>query len=384
MSSKDKKLSKGSEVVQHKSIVSKINQSQVLLGCLLCLSGFNEVEYVKVAKLTAFLGAQLESTCSPRISCLIAKYMGASLCEQAIKYEVPIVGVQYLHDIQATQQLLPIERYLLPPLYRLNICCTGLSSEQRKRIQQQVDSLGGKFSAELVRDQSTHLIATQAQGSKYQHARSWGNVKIINTSWLDDCERLQRWCPEKAYLDEQENATIPLSHDTISQALFTETQKTGTADIGNVSLNILADDFSQPVKPIESQKMRQLSIAALLEEADRFLVNQVGIHQLPAIPSISSYRHGCLHRQQVFITGYPPEVRDYMVRCVLHVSGHVTMVVTASTGYIALGPYASDMVRRQLSQHPCSPEPISLLWLLETLFEQELWRPLLREWHPSG
>ncbi len=40
---------------------------------------------------------------------------------------------------------------------------------------------------DLTKDLTTHLVAKEAVGEKYSHAKSWGNVHIVSLNWIEDC-----------------------------------------------------------------------------------------------------------------------------------------------------------------------------------------------------
>lgn len=54
-------------------------------------------------------------------------------------------------------------------------------------IKHLVELNGGVFSKDLDRIRSTHLVAIDTTGSKYVHAVTWGNVRVVNKDWIQQC-----------------------------------------------------------------------------------------------------------------------------------------------------------------------------------------------------
>jgi NAD-dependent DNA ligase len=185
-------MSAGSQ--KKKTTVKPQAKAPVLQGFSICFTGFNEEVYSKLARVANSLGAHVENVCSPKTSCLIAKYMGGRVCERAIKEGIPILSVKFLTEVQNADKLLPLENFLIPPLYKLCICATGLNAFDRKRLEDMVLSLGGSFSPDLMKNQITHLVAAEAKGLKYSYAKEWGNIKIISMKWIEECVALKRKC----------------------------------------------------------------------------------------------------------------------------------------------------------------------------------------------
>ena len=53
----------------------------------------------------------------------------------------------------------------------------------RDELGDLIMSHGGRYRGALHKDYSTHLIAKDAVGPKYEAARKWG-VEIVNVDWL--------------------------------------------------------------------------------------------------------------------------------------------------------------------------------------------------------
>lgn len=76
------------------------------------------------------------------------------------------------------------KEYRLPTLFGLKICLTGFDNpEQRRYMQETVDSNGAEYHGDLTKS-VTHLIAATPSGKKYDHALNW-DMKIVSLEWLE-------------------------------------------------------------------------------------------------------------------------------------------------------------------------------------------------------
>eukprot|EP01052_Picozoa_sp_SAG31_P076822 SAG31_NODE_36129_length_316_cov_0.718894_1_plen_72_part_01 len=66
----------------------------------------------------------------------------------------------------------PNESHQVPPLRGQSICTTGFDGEMRAVIKEQTERLGGRYTPSLTVSETTHLIAKEASGAKYEAARA--------------------------------------------------------------------------------------------------------------------------------------------------------------------------------------------------------------------
>ena len=126
------------------------------------------------------------------VNCMITNRVGSKNYEKALRYEIPIVKLQWLIDCYKNKLLIPFENYFLQPFDGLNISCTQLLPDEREKIQRLVETNGGIYSANLLKDACTHLIAKEPSGEKYIYAKNWKTVHIVNIDWIEQCTNQKR------------------------------------------------------------------------------------------------------------------------------------------------------------------------------------------------
>eukprot|EP01039_Chlorochromonas_danica_P003639 gene3639-3984_t len=372
-------------------LVTKLKQNDTILqGFHIIITGFNEKDYIRVAKLAVLLGAIVETVCSPRVTCLITRYMGATHCIEAINLHIPIITVPFLQDVQSHEKLLPLENYLAPPFYRLTICCTGLSASQRRDCQHHVELLGGKWKNDLEQNVTTHLIACEAKGAKYEHARSWGTVHIVTMQWIEACAKQKQWLPEeKYYLTHPSSSSNMTTSEVVvvdegaklkhTVVVVEDSQSMEVDDSSLISYNHIQREEVNSSSSSSSSSKAKLSFLQVVEEVEHVLVDRLSIHSLPPIEAILPHQRLALAGSGVFIQGYSKPWRDYVVKLVLHTGGHVHPFLSQTTAYVILGPQLSEKMRQELSQHPCDLEQIGVLWFLEHFFPPASWEDTISQ-----
>jgi len=83
---------------------------------------------------------------------------------------------------------------LTPARAAIVLTCSGLSAEQRSRIERLCSLVGFEFSGDLRRN-VTHILATRADTKKVLVGRRHG-IWILRPAWLEECWAQRRRCPE--------------------------------------------------------------------------------------------------------------------------------------------------------------------------------------------
>ena len=167
---------------------------QILQGYVICFTGLNEREIHTASHVCGKLGGRLVDRIAENVTCLISRRVGSREYQFAVKHTIPVVSPDWLIDCYKQRTLgviIPFDNYLLQAFSGLTISCTQLSPEERQKVLKWVEANGGKCVFDLVRDSCTHLVAKEASGDKYKFAKSWGNVHIVDISWIRDCVHKQ-------------------------------------------------------------------------------------------------------------------------------------------------------------------------------------------------
>jgi hypothetical protein len=92
-------------------------------------------------------------------------------------------------------EVLPCHARSLPDLIRIpGPTACDVSAEEKGELARVVSSLGGKYTADMTQDVTTHLIAKSAEGMKYMYAKDW-RVTVVTRKWLEECDRTKGACP---------------------------------------------------------------------------------------------------------------------------------------------------------------------------------------------
>ncbi|KAK3248380.1 hypothetical protein CYMTET_42152 [Cymbomonas tetramitiformis] len=72
----------------------------------------------------------------------------------------------------------------IPGSEKLAFCGTGFTGDAREQVRQKVTAIGGRYSGNLIRGDTTHLICSQFEGQKYNKANEW-MIPTVSEQWLD-------------------------------------------------------------------------------------------------------------------------------------------------------------------------------------------------------
>lgn len=166
--------------------MSNNSRLKVLEGYKILIDGFDEKEYAKLQRLVNHLGGSLAPSYRKDLSCVVVKRVGSTSCSYASNDKIPMVTYQWIVDCNMQKKWLSFENYLAPAFLGLEIVCTRLPKDKRVEIGNIVIRNGGKFSFDLVKDQTTHLVSPDCEGEKFKHATEWG-ISIVLPAWIQKC-----------------------------------------------------------------------------------------------------------------------------------------------------------------------------------------------------
>lgn len=91
--------------------------------------------------------------------------------------------------------------YQVLPFTGLTLSVTQIhaaDAEGRKALEMRLVEHGARFSANLVKEVCTHLIAKEPSGNKYKQGLKWG-MHICTEGWVDECIRKGTWVSEQDF-----------------------------------------------------------------------------------------------------------------------------------------------------------------------------------------
>ncbi|CCH40867.1 BRCT-containing protein 1 [Wickerhamomyces ciferrii] len=79
----------------------------------------------------------------------------------------------------------PYVKHGMPQLKKFVITSTNYSGDVRIYVKSLVEALGAEFTTSL-KQRNTHLITASETGSKYNAAKKWGGIAVVNHLWLEE------------------------------------------------------------------------------------------------------------------------------------------------------------------------------------------------------
>lgn len=114
-----------------------------------------------------------------------AKYRAAT--RPPLDKTCAVTTVSWVRDCYENTIAYDARRYALPPLLGLCICSTNFALGARDALQKRVEEMGAVYIGSLEKDGTTHLIAMDPSGQKFEFAVSWG-LPVVHVGWLDACQ----------------------------------------------------------------------------------------------------------------------------------------------------------------------------------------------------
>ncbi|OQS06200.1 hypothetical protein THRCLA_01745 [Thraustotheca clavata] len=126
---------------------------------------------------------------------LVAKGVGSEKYKAAVAAGMIVVKIEWLVESKKQGKIVPAEEYKLGILEGLCICTTGLYVEDREMVEQLCDEHHAIYQPDLSFGTTTHLLAEQVGGAKYDAAVAHG-IPVVTLEWIAACVEA------KAYVDE--------------------------------------------------------------------------------------------------------------------------------------------------------------------------------------
>lgn len=85
------------------------------------------------------------------------------------------------------------------PLRGVVVCLTGLPADEKIKFHQWVEDLGGRYARDLDTSTTTHLIAQDPEGAKYEAAMTCSNIAVVSPGWLEASVKSKRRAEESLF-----------------------------------------------------------------------------------------------------------------------------------------------------------------------------------------
>ncbi|KAF8966200.1 DNA topoisomerase 2-binding protein 1 [Entomortierella lignicola] len=163
-----------------------------LHGSLICYTGLSVNEREEINKKIIELGGKITVDLTEGTTHLLVKKIGTPKYKVAFGWCIPVLALEWLHFLhgewskgQRIDLKTAMENFAIGPLKGCSICVTGLSIEQRHEIEKETIRHGGKYTNDLLKHRTTHLICDMSVGEKYTSAIQW-NIACVPKQWLVD------------------------------------------------------------------------------------------------------------------------------------------------------------------------------------------------------
>lgn len=281
-----------------------------LSGLSISVTGVSSKEEVKAERIIKQLGGTFASDLVRSVHCVLVRKVGTKKHETAQKWKIPTVEFRWLDDCKKENKFLPFKEYEVRAFVGCVVTCTHVSASERTRIKRMVEENGGEYHPSLERNKTTHLIAVHTAGEKYLHAQSWGNVKIVNASWVENCSTLGSWVPETQY------AVYPNNHNADegkeSRRGFTDLICDASVQANNDSCE-KGTNLIEQIHGINSNVRVQEVIDGDKMKKKRTSKSEIGnVFQLSDLPPLNLFapleKCETFRRDTFFVHGFRPEV----------------------------------------------------------------------------
>ncbi len=335
-----------------------MNQNEMnpfLSGVVVCTTGLSPESNQLVRQIARQSGARLMIDYRPEITHLLVGKVGSDKYIHGMQSQtqINILRPEWIYDSFEAKCQKNVDDYRALPFTGLTISITQiLDATVRDEIQKTIENNGGTFSANLLKEECTHLIACKPEGEKYNAAVSW-NMKICNASWIDDCVSRKTWIKEDEYFISVDN---PTSSSTNDRKLSSKRKKNvniksnqigkgkkklqndngGKAQEGSQLQEKLEDE--EEVSNIERKKKNIRK--AKVDDTSRF----TSLPNALQAPLSSSFKN-----DSFFLGGFKDSHRDHLKILIMKCSGKISQFLHPNqVTKILLGEQASEELKNSV------------------------------------
>ncbi|ETV96810.1 hypothetical protein, variant [Aphanomyces invadans] len=163
-----------------------------------CSTGLTTEEIIVSKSIVAQLGMRWDDDLHDGVTHLLAVVVGSAKYKAAKAAKMKVVKLDWLKECSRAAKVLPTDQYELGPLEGLCICTTGLYVEDREKVQELCEAAGGIYHPDLNFGTTTHLLAEEPEGAKYNTAIAYG-IPVVTLDWIVACVQAKEYKDEDAY-----------------------------------------------------------------------------------------------------------------------------------------------------------------------------------------
>ncbi|KAI8355286.1 hypothetical protein B0O80DRAFT_40320 [Mortierella sp. GBAus27b] len=188
-----KQIPKLPSLVPDSQAATQPSTQQPLLDSVISYVRLTVKQKEDTSKMVQSMGGQMQAELTENVAYLIAGEAGPNEYKVAYQLRIPILKpgwIEHIYDLWTKGRPIDIEKamedFVMGPLSGCGICVTGISTETRLEIEKGTNRLGGKYTQDMLKATTTHLICGQPSGQKYISAIRWGTVKCVPIEWFKD------------------------------------------------------------------------------------------------------------------------------------------------------------------------------------------------------
>lgn len=168
-------------------------------ACVVCTSGLPSKDRGAVRTAVSSMGGRYVDDLSRSVTHLVVGPTGVASDKHraALKTGIHCVTEHWVFQCSDERRLVNTDSFaIMHYLSGLVICVTGenVSNDQRMGIANLVREGGGRYEANMEGGVCTHLIATEANGKKWELAQEHPGTFVVSREWLLDCARMKGVC----------------------------------------------------------------------------------------------------------------------------------------------------------------------------------------------
>ncbi|KDO32954.1 hypothetical protein SPRG_02647 [Saprolegnia parasitica CBS 223.65] len=193
---------------------------------IVCSTGLTPEENTGAQGLVHELGMSWDDDLHVGVTHLLAKTVGSDKYKAAIAAGMVVVKPDWLVECSRAGSIVPTAAHELGILEGLCICTTGLYMEDREMVEQLCDEHRAVYQTDLIFGTTSHLLAEQAGGAKYDAAIAHG-IPVVTLQWMAACVEAKALVDEDNYrvladddvtLDDGPSSSMKLS-DELTQCI---------------------------------------------------------------------------------------------------------------------------------------------------------------------
>ncbi|KAL4635475.1 DNA topoisomerase 2-binding protein 1 isoform X2 [Arapaima gigas] len=341
--------------LQHQCRVPRAKQpvySMAMADVTISCTSLDKATRAEVMELVQLMGGQVYRDLNVSVTHLVAGEVGSKKYLVAASLGKPILLPTWVKECWDRCQNslfqhseLPLEEYLCPVLRGCTVCVTGLSSNERKQVQQLCGQHGAQYTGQLKMNECTHLIASEPKGQKYECARKW-NVYCVSLHWLFDSID-KGFCQDESHYrvevhgDEpsQPHTSTPMGPDGHKS---TAVPLLGVSQISNINLSSASDSA-----------MNATSVSCL-ETPD-----PLDLLDITACPA-DDLLDGC----KLFLCGFSGKRMEKLRRLVNSMGGLRFNQPSEDLSHVIMGDPDKDLISF-LSKAVHRPHVVTMQWLVD-------------------